>query len=60
VSVAPEKAEAMEALAAAHHLPLSRLGETGGPRMVFDSLLELTVEEARSAHEDAIPKLLAG
>jgi hypothetical protein len=50
----------MEALASAHHLPLSRLGETGGPRMVFDSLLELTVEEARSAHEDAIPKLLAG
>jgi phosphoribosylformylglycinamidine synthase II len=60
VSVAPEKAEAVEALAAAHHLPISRLGETGGPRMVFDSLLEMTVEEARSAHEDTIPKLLDG
>jgi phosphoribosylformylglycinamidine synthase II len=60
VSVAPEKAEAVEALASAHHLPLSRLGETGGPGMVFDSLLEITVEDARSAHEDAIPKLLAG
>jgi hypothetical protein len=28
--------------------------------MVFDSLLEITVGDARSAHEDAIPKLLAG
>ena len=60
VSVAPEKAEAVEALASAHHLPTSRLGETGGPGMVFDSLLEITVEDARSAHEGAIPKLLAG
>jgi phosphoribosylformylglycinamidine synthase II len=60
VSVAPEKAEAVEALASAHHLPLSRIGETGGPGMVFDSLLEITVEDARSAHEGAIPKLLAG
>jgi phosphoribosylformylglycinamidine synthase subunit PurL len=60
VSVAPEKAEAVEALASAHHLPLSRIGETGGPGMVFDSLLEIMVEDARSAHEGAIPKLLAG
>ncbi|HET7868858.1 MAG TPA: phosphoribosylformylglycinamidine synthase subunit PurL [Actinomycetota bacterium] len=60
VSVAPEKAESVEALASAHHVPLSRLGETGGPGMVFDSLLETTVEKARSAYEGAIPKLLAG
>jgi len=60
VSVAPEQAEAVEALASAHHLPLSRIGETGGPGMVFDSLLEIMVEDARSAHEGAIPKLLAG
>jgi phosphoribosylformylglycinamidine synthase len=60
VSVAPEKAESVEALASAHHVPFSSLGETGGPGMVFDSLLETTVEEARSAHEGAIPKLLAG
>jgi phosphoribosylformylglycinamidine synthase subunit PurL len=60
VSVAPEKAEAVETLASDHHLPLARLGETGGPRMVFDSLLEITVEDVRSAHEGAIPKLLAG
>jgi phosphoribosylformylglycinamidine (FGAM) synthase-like enzyme len=60
VSVAPEKAKAVEALASAHHLPFSRLGETGGPGMLFDSLLEIPVDEVRSAHEGALPKLLAG
>lgn len=60
VSVTPDKAEALEELAAAHDVPCSRLGETGGPRMVFDTLFETTVEEARAAFEGAIPKLLAG
>ena len=37
---------------------IARMGETGGPRMVFDNLFELTVAEARAIHEDAIPNLL--
>jgi len=60
VSVAPEKAVALEELAAAHGVPCSVLGETGGPRMVFDTVFEVTVEEARALYEDAIPRLLAG
>jgi len=60
VSVTPDRAEALEELAAAHDVPCSRLGETGGPRMVFDTLFETTVEEARAAYEGAIPTLLAG
>ncbi len=60
VSLEPDKAKAIEDLAAAHRVPFARLGETGGPRMVFGHLLETTVEEARAAYEDAIPKLLAG
>ncbi|MGQ0668996.1 MAG: phosphoribosylformylglycinamidine synthase subunit PurL [Actinomycetota bacterium] len=60
VSVAPEKAEAFESLAGRHEVPFTRIGETGGPRLVFDSLFETTVEEARAAYEDAIPKLLSG
>jgi phosphoribosylformylglycinamidine synthase len=60
VSVAPDRSGDLEALAAAHHVPFSRLGETGGPRMVFDRLFEVTVEEARAAYEDTIPRLLAG
>jgi phosphoribosylformylglycinamidine synthase II len=58
VAVAPERARRFEDLAGALHVPLARLGETGGPRMVFDNLFELTVAEARAMHEGAIPRLL--
>jgi phosphoribosylformylglycinamidine synthase len=60
VSVSPDRAGDLEALASAHRVPFSRIGETGGPRMVFDTLFETTVEEARAAYEEAIPKLLSG
>ena len=58
MSVTPENAARLEALAGEHHVPFGRLGETGGPRMVFDSLFEATVAEAREAYERAIPSLL--
>ncbi|MEW6059217.1 MAG: phosphoribosylformylglycinamidine synthase subunit PurL [Actinomycetota bacterium] len=60
VSTTLEAAAALEALAEEHHVPVFPLGETGGPRMVFDSLFEVTVEEARAVYEGTIPKLLAG
>jgi phosphoribosylformylglycinamidine synthase len=60
VSVTADRASELEELAAAVHVPFSRLGETGGPRMVFDGAIDVTVEEAAAAFEDAIPKLLAG
>jgi len=59
VSVEPGTADALETLARQHSVPCVRIGETGGPRMVFGDLFEAPVEEARSAFEDAIPKLLA-
>jgi phosphoribosylformylglycinamidine synthase II len=60
ISVESSKTEALETLARQHSVPCVRIGETGGPRMVFGDLFEATVEEARAAFEDAIPKLLAG
>jgi phosphoribosylformylglycinamidine synthase II len=60
VSVGPEKTGAFEELAESLGVPCTRIGETGGPRMVFDSLFELGVEQAAAVYEDAIPKLLAG
>jgi phosphoribosylformylglycinamidine synthase II len=60
ISVEPSRTEALETLARQHSVPCARIGETGGPRMVFGDLFEATVEEARAAFEDAIPKLLAG
>jgi phosphoribosylformylglycinamidine synthase subunit PurL len=58
VSVEPEKAGTLEELAAERDVPLTRLGETGGPRMVFDTLFEMPVDEARDVYEGAIPALL--
>lgn len=60
VSVEPDRAAELEDRAAASALPLSRLGETGGPRLVFDGAFEIALEEAAAAYEDAIPKLMAG
>jgi phosphoribosylformylglycinamidine synthase len=58
VSVPPERTEALEAMALEHHVPFARLGETGGPRMVFDATFEVSVAEARALYEDAIPTLM--
>ncbi len=60
VSVAPERATELEDLCAAHGVPCARLGETGGPRLVFDALFELPLAEAAAIYEEALPKLLAG
>ena len=58
VSVAPEHEERLAELAAEHGVPIARIGETGGPRVVFDGLFETTVDELRAAYETAIPRLL--
>jgi phosphoribosylformylglycinamidine synthase len=58
VAVAPERLDALEQLAAARGVPFAAIGETGGPRVVFDALLETTVDELRDAYEGAIPRLL--
>jgi phosphoribosylformylglycinamidine synthase II len=60
ISVEPGRTSELEDLAAELHVPFSRLGETGGPRMVFDTLFEVAIDEAGAAYEHAIPNLLAG
>jgi len=39
-------------------VPCARIGETGGPRVVFDGLFETTVDHLRATYERAIPRLL--
>jgi phosphoribosylformylglycinamidine synthase len=58
VSVAPEHEQDLDSLAGAHGVPLTRLGETGGPRVAFDGLFETSVAELRAIYETAIPRLL--
>jgi phosphoribosylformylglycinamidine synthase len=58
VSVVPGCEDALRELASAHGVVCTRLGETGGPRVVFDGLFESTVEHLRDAYEGALPGLL--
>jgi len=58
VAVAPERLDALEELAAGHGVPFTTIGETGGPRIVLDGLLETTVEELRDVYEGALPRLM--
>jgi phosphoribosylformylglycinamidine synthase len=58
VSVSPEKSAAFEALAGEHRVAYGRIGETGGPRMVFGDAFEVSVAEARDVYEGALPSSL--
>jgi phosphoribosylformylglycinamidine synthase len=58
LSVAPACEERLATLAAVHGVPIARMGETGGPRVVFDGLFETTVDDLRQAYESAIPRLM--
>jgi phosphoribosylformylglycinamidine synthase II len=58
IAVDPWRAGAVEALAADREVPFARMGETGGPRMVFGDVFEASVSAARHLHESAIPNLM--
>ena len=58
VSVAREHEQTFAELAGSHGVPAHLLGETGGPRVVFDGMFETTVAELTEIYETAIPRLL--
>jgi len=58
VAVAAERLEELGDMAAARGVPFAMVGETGGPRVVFDGLFETTVDELRDVYESAIPRLM--
>jgi phosphoribosylformylglycinamidine synthase subunit PurL len=58
VSVRPEHAAALEEIVRRHEVPFARIGETGGPRLVFDDLFEIPVSETTEIYEGALPRLL--
>jgi len=59
VAAVPAKAEALERLCEDQRVPVVRLGETGGPRIVLGDAVDLTVAEARDVYESAIPTLMS-
>jgi phosphoribosylformylglycinamidine synthase len=58
VSVDPADEERFLSLAAEHAVPILRLGETGGPRVMAEGIFDMTVETIADAYEGAIPRLL--
>jgi phosphoribosylformylglycinamidine synthase II len=58
IAVDPSRVGAVEALAADREVPFARLGETGGPRMLFGDVFEASVSDARHLYESAIPNLM--
>jgi phosphoribosylformylglycinamidine synthase len=54
----PAAAPSVEALAEARRVPIRRIGESGGPRMVFGDEVDITVAEAAAVYEGAIPSLV--
>jgi phosphoribosylformylglycinamidine synthase II len=59
VSVDPGRAEHLGELASALGVPFVLIGETGGPRVVIDRMLETTVGDLTAVYEGALPALLA-
>ncbi len=55
VSVEPARAERLEELAAALGVPCAKIGETGGPRVVIEGLVDSGVQELAAVYEAAIP-----
>jgi phosphoribosylformylglycinamidine synthase II len=58
VTVAPVDDEAFVALAGRLGVPITRLGETGGPRAMIDDVIDLPVATLAEVWETAIPRLL--
>ena len=58
VAVAPVEEDLFRALAAAHHVPAARIGETGGPRALIDGAIDVPVTDLTEVWETAIPRLL--
>ena len=58
VSVGSADEARLRELAEAHGVPIARLGETGGSRVVIEGLLDSTLDRLREVYEGALPALL--
>ena len=56
----PGREGALEELATFHHVPLTRLGLTGGSRLRFEHAFEVELSDAVVVYEGAIPTLMSG
>ncbi len=59
-SVRPDDAERFQAIAAAHDVPILRLGVTGGDRIAYPGALDVALAEAADAWDNGLQRALAG
>ncbi|MDF5754438.1 phosphoribosylformylglycinamidine synthase subunit PurL [Spongiactinospora sp. TRM90649] len=59
VVVRPESFDRFAALCAAHEVPCTTLGTTGGTTLSVQDVLDVPLETLRTAHEGTLPALLA-
>lgn len=59
ITVPPEHRESLTEEAALKEVPLTLLGKTGGSRLSVSGLLDSSVEDIRTAHEQFLPALMA-
>jgi phosphoribosylformylglycinamidine synthase subunit PurL len=57
VAVPQDRAADLEARASSHGVPVTRLGSTGGGSVAVQGILEVGIDELRTAHEGTLPAL---
>ena len=57
VSVPADRVADLEARASAYGVPVTRLGTTGGESLAVQGILEVGLDELRTAHEGTLPAL---
>ena len=58
VAVAPDNMQIVEELAAAHDVPLTRLGLATGDKISFKGLVEGSLEDATTQWRDRLPNAM--
>jgi phosphoribosylformylglycinamidine synthase subunit PurL len=60
VTVRPGGEAKLERAAAARHVPIQRIGVTGGSKLHFASLFDVSLSDALVVYEGSIPRLMGG
>jgi phosphoribosylformylglycinamidine synthase len=59
LSVRPGREPALERMAAFHQVPIQRIGVTGGSRLHFANVFDVSLSDALVVYEGAIPRLMS-
>ena len=58
ITALPKSAGRIDELRRRHHVPVKKIGVTGGPNLKFNNWIDVPVDKLRKIYEEAIPKLM--